>query len=224
MAVGNAPAAQLKAVRQAITGGSSMRNLISITFTVLYAALAVSCSPGRMSATSSAFSSSPSADGQQAQLLITSTAESAPACSPASGEGTVAPTITIHSITFLVDGAELTLSDEDVIPAPPGSEVRVVDVVICVGDFVTNSGQACVDFAPTDQSGEEISAEHVGTHLVPLAPGLIKVPGPDHLWSIDESWVGIAAVVNHWPGMNTKDYACAEGQCEQDYQLILPLR
>lgn len=201
-----------------------MRNLISSTLAVLLTALSVSCRPGLMDATSSALSPSQSADAQQAQLLDASTASSTPACSPTSGEGTVAPAITIHSITFLVDGAELTLADGDVLPAVPGSEVRVVEVMICVGDFATNSGEACVDFAPTKESGEEVSAEHAGTHLVPLSPGLITVPGPDHSWSIAEDWVGMAAVVNHWPGMATEDDACAQGQCERDHQLILPIR
>jgi hypothetical protein len=200
-----------------------MKNLVSFAFAVLLAVLAVSCSPGRNGATDSALSASQPADAQ-VPLLGTSIATPASACSPAPGEGTVAPAITVHSITFLVDDAELTLSDGDVLPAPPGSEVRVVEVKICVEAFAANGGEACVDFAPTRESGEEVSAVHAGTHLVPLSPGLITVPGPDHSWSIDESWVGIAAIVNHWPGVETEDHECAEGQCERDHQLVLPLR
>jgi hypothetical protein len=30
--------------------------------------------------------------------------------------------------------------------------------------------------------------------------------------------------VNHWPGVKTEDYECAEGQCERDHRLVLPLR
>ena len=176
-----------------------MRDLISFALAVPLAALAVSCSAGDDGAAASADSRTP-------------------------GEGTVAPAITIHSITFLVDEEELTLSDGDVLPAPPGSEVSVVEVEIFVGAFVANGGEACVDFAPIRDSGEEVSAEHAGTHMVPLTPGLITVPGPDRSWSIDGSWVGIAAVVNHWPGVKTEDHECAEGQCERDHRLLLPLR
>jgi hypothetical protein len=209
---------------QAMHAGSSMKNLISFTLAVLLAALAVSCSPGGSGVTASALSASQQADAQQVPLLGTNTAAPASACSPTPGEGTVAPAISIHSITFLVDDVELTLSDEDMLPATAGSEVKVVKVKICVGAFKANGGEACVDFAPIRESGEEVSAEHAGTHMVPLAPGLITLPGPDRSWSIDESWVGIAAVVNHWLGVKTEDHECAEGQCERDHQLVLPLR
>jgi len=173
-----------------------MRNQISLALVVPLAALAVSCS----------------ANGDGNAGL---------ADRPTAGGGTVAPAITIQSITFLVDGARLTLSEGDVLPAPVGSEVGVVEVKISVGDFVADGGEACVDFAPTRDSGEEVFAEHTGTHMVPLSPGLITVPGPDHAWTIDETWVGIVAVVNHWPGIKTKDLECAEGLCERDQQLLL---
>lgn len=180
-------------------GGGKMRNQISLALVVPLVALAVSCSAN--------------GDGD-AGFADRATA----------GGGTVAPAIIIESITFLVDGARLTLSKGDLLPATPGSQVRVVEVKISVGDFLADGGEACVDFAPARDSGEEVFAEHTGTHMVPLTPGLITVPGPDRSWTIDETWVGIMAVVNHWPGARTQDQECAEGLCERDQQFLLRFR
>jgi len=145
-------------------------------------------------------------------------------CPPAAGPGSNAPAISILSVTFVVNDAEVTLSEGDALPAPPGSEVRVKEVEICVGSFSGDGGQACVDFAPVGELGQEITPEHAGTHLVPLNAGVITVAGPDRTWTIHDSWIGISAVVNHWPGVQTGDLGCGNGGCERDDAMTFPFR
>jgi hypothetical protein len=164
-----------------------------------------------------------SAEDAPVPSLAPTAGEPSSGCPAPVGEGTVAPAIAIQSVALLVNDTELTLSEGDTLAAPVGSRVRVVEVALCVGPFSGDAGDACADFAPTDESGETITAEHAGTHLVPLTPGIVTVPGPDHTWTIEDGWTAIAAVVNHWPGVKTEDHGCAEATCERDDWLILPL-
>jgi hypothetical protein len=154
----------------------------------------------------------------------TTTHEPTSSCLSTMGEGTVDPAIAIHSITILANDAELVLLDGDALPVGPGTQVRVLEVTICVGPFSTSGGEVCVDFAPTDPSGEEIATDPAGTHLVQVTPGLITLPGPDRTWIIDDAWAGMTAVVNHWPGVKTRDRGCADRACEHDDRLLLPFR
>jgi hypothetical protein len=198
-----------------------MKNLISFTFTLILTSFIVSCDPiGNESTENNLYY--PHKMGEEQSKLVESTSTSTQTST--SSEGSIAPAITIHSITFLIDGQKLVMSAGDDLPAPPGSEVSIMEVEIYVGTFLTNGGEACVDFAPINKSGEEIRSEHMGTHMVPLSPGLITIPGLNHSWIIDENWVGITAVVNHWPGVKTEDLECAQGQCERDHRVIIFLR
>jgi len=156
--------------------------------------------------------------------LISETIDSTPVCPPARGEGTVSPAISIYSITFVVNGLEQVVRGEDTLQALPGDKVQVSEVTICTGSFPGNGGEACVDFAPAGQSGQEIVSEHGGTHLVQVTAGFISIPGPSQTWSVGENWRHISAVLNHWPPEETKDLACSEGRCERDDRVVIGLR
>jgi hypothetical protein len=147
-----------------------------------------------------------------------------PVCPPASGQGTVSPAITIYSITFAVNGVEQELRDGDTLDARVGDEIEVREVVICTGSFSGSGGEACVDFAPTDQSGQEIMSEHAGTHMVPVTSGFISIPGPSQTWTRAESWGQISAVLNHWTREDTEDIECANRRCEHDDWATIVLR
>jgi hypothetical protein len=152
------------------------------------------------------------------------TAEAVPVCPPAHGAGTVDPALSIYSITFAVNGAEQVVGEERWLRAAPGDEVRVSRVEMCVGPFSGNGGEACVDVAPADRSGREIMAEHRGTHLVRVTPGLITLSDLDFTWTVGEEWGGFNAVLNHWTPEETQDLDCAEGRCEQDDRIVIEFR
>jgi hypothetical protein len=145
-------------------------------------------------------------------------------CPGARGVGTVAPAVSIHSITFLVNGLEQELHGEDALQAAPGDEVEIGEVTICVGSFVGDGGEACVDFAPVDQSGREIVTEHKGTHTVPVVAGFTTISGLGLAWTIDEDWTGISAVLNHWPREETQDAGCGSTRCERDDWVTVSFR
>jgi hypothetical protein len=115
--------------------------------------------------------------------------------------------------------------DGDNLQAIPGDQVRVKEVTICAPTFSGNGGEVCVDFAPLDQNGEEVLSDNGGTHMVWVTPGFTILSGPDHTWTIDENWQGIAAVVNHWPpDRNTQDIECGGGLCESDDWMVVEFR
>ena len=153
----------------------------------------------------------------------TVTIDPTPVCPPARGIGTVSPAVSISSITFLVNGLEQVVYGDDMLQAAPGDRVQVTDAIICAGTFSGKGGEACVDFAPVDQSGQEIFPEHKGTHLVPVAPGLIVISDLDVAWTISEDWSGISAVLNHWTPENTQDLGCASERCERDDRIMVEL-
>jgi hypothetical protein len=136
----------------------------------------------------------------------------------------VPPAVSIESITFVVNSMERAVRAGDTLQAAPGDRVQVMTVTICVGPFSGNPGEACVDFAPADASGQEVASEHRGTHLVALTTGLISIPGPEHVWSIGPGWSQFCAVVNHWPPGSTRDAGCASGGCERDDRVVVELR
>lgn len=177
---------------------------------------------------------SPTAPVPQTQQLIEAvdpsaapdlaTDDSALICPQAIGEGTISPAVSIYSITFMVNGIEVVMRDDDTLQARPGDEVQIKGVVICAGDFSGNGGEACVDFAPGTQEREDLLSEHIGTHPVRLTPGFISVAGPDQGWTIGENWEYIRVVVNHWPPEATEDLGCANGRCERDDRIIIEFR
>ena len=145
------------------------------------------------------------------------------ACPPATGAGTVAPAVAIYSITFVVNGVEQVVRDGDTLQALSGDEVQVREVTICAGSFSGNGGEACVDFVPVSQSGQELVSEHGGTHTVSVAPGFTTISGPSQAWTVGESWREIAVVLNHWPPRNTEDFSCGGGRCERDDRVVVGL-
>lgn len=147
-----------------------------------------------------------------------------PACPPATGEGTVSPAVSIYSIVFVVNGVEQVVRDGDMLEALPGDEVQVREVTICAGPFGGRGGEACVDFAPVAQSGEQLASEHGGSHLVTVIPGFTSISGPDHRWTVGDNWMSISAVLNHWPPGVTADLGCAGGRCERDDRIVVELR
>ena len=159
----------------------------------------------------------PSAEPDQAAF------DSTAACPPARGVGTVSPAISINSIVFAVNGVEQVVRDGDMLQAQPGEQVHVKEVTICAGFFSGDGGEACVDFAPVAQDGEEIASEHRGTHTLRLMPGFMTLSGPDQGWTVAENWRRIAAVLNHWPPVGTDDLGCGSGRCERDDRIIVAL-
>ncbi len=147
----------------------------------------------------------------------------APVCPPARGEGTISPAVSINSISFLVNGHEQVVRGDETLNALPGDEVQVREATICVDSFSGNGGDACVDWIPIDQRGEEIVSEHRGTHMLRVTPGFTRISGPGGTWVIGENWIGIAAVVNHWPPEDTEDLSCGGGRCERDDRMIVVL-
>lgn len=150
--------------------------------------------------------------------------DSTPVCPPAEGEGMISPAISIYSITFDVNGAEQVVYDGDTLEAMVGDEIEIREAVICAGSFSGSGGEACVDLAPVDQSGQEIMSEHAGTHMVPVITGFTTIPGPSYTWTLAESWVRISAVLNHWTREETEDVECANRRCEHDDWAIIELR
>lgn len=202
-----------------------MRNGIWVLGALLVLSLAVGC--GREDTTATALPTP--------MPLVTDTLEPAvtpdraavgatPACPPARGEGTVPPAVSIYSIVFVVNGVEHVVRDGDLLPALPGEEVQVREVTLCAGSFQGQGGEACVDFAPVDQNGQEIVSEHGGTHIVRVIPGFISIAGPDRRWTLGEDWRSISAVLNHWPPDGTEDPGCGGGRCERDDRIIVGLR
>jgi len=145
----------------------------------------------------------------------------APVCPTTRGVGTVSPAVSIYSITFLVNGIEQIVLQNNTLQAMPGDEVQIREVIICASPFSGNGGQACVDFAPTDESGQEIKPEHKGTDTVPITPGQISISGLNFTWIVGKNWSGFYAVLNHWPPVETQDLGCANGLCERDDWIIV---
>jgi hypothetical protein len=149
---------------------------------------------------------------------------STPVCPPAEGEGTILPAIFIYSIAFIVNGAEQVVRDGETLQAMVGDEIEIREIVICARSFAGSSGEACVDLAPVDESGQRIMSEHAGTHLVPVAAGFAAIPGPSRKWTRAESWERISPVLNHWAPEETEDVECANRRCERDDWAIIELR
>jgi len=145
----------------------------------------------------------------------------APVCPTDKGVGTVSPAVSIYSITFLVNGIEQVVQENNGLQAVPGDEVQIRGVMICAGSFSGDGGQACVDFAPTDENGQEIMSEHQGTDTVQVIPGLNIISGLNFTWTVGENWSGFYAVLNHWTPVETQDLGCANGLCERDDWIIV---
>jgi hypothetical protein len=136
----------------------------------------------------------------------------------------VAPTLSIDSITFVVNNLEQTVRGNATLQVSPGDEVRVRDVVLCVEPYTGNGGDVCIDFSPVDINGQEVVNEHRGTHTVRVTPGAISFSLKNMAWSVEEGWSSISAVVNHWPAEGTLDLACGSGRCEHDDRISVEFR
>lgn len=149
--------------------------------------------------------------------------EPAPRCRPPDGSGTVSPNLSITSITFMVNGVEQVIAPGGAVAASPGDRVRLAGATLCSEPYSGDPGAACVDVAPLDEDGEEVQAEHLGTHMVPVSPGSIHLRGPAGGWTVEEGWTGFSVVLNHWPPVNTRDQACAASGCERDDQVMIAI-
>ncbi len=156
--------------------------------------------------------------------LHSGTPESTQGCPLARGVGTISPTISIASITFVVNGLERVVRADEALRVAPGDRVQIKDATICAGSFAGDGGEACVDVVPVDSSGQEVTAEHNGTHMVLVIPGLTTILGPEYTWVVGEDWKQFSAVLNHWTPGITEDLICAEGRCERDDQIVIEFR
>jgi hypothetical protein len=202
-----------------------VKNRVWVVAATLMLSLVAACSRSGAAAPTPSIHNPQSADTPE--LTSTSnlgTTDRASACPPASGAGTVSPAVAIYSITFVVNGLEQVVRDGDTLQAFSGDEVQVREVTICVESFSGSGGEACVDFVPVSQSGQEVVSEHGGTHTVRVAPGFTSIPGPSHTWTVSENWRHIAVVLNHWPPRDTEDLGCGGGRCERDDQVIVGFR
>lgn len=212
-------------VRQTKRRGNEMRNGAWALVALCMLSLTAGC--GRRDATVTALPThmpQPTDSQEAAATLDSASIDPTPVCPPASGEGMIPPAVSIYSITFVVNGLEQVVRGGDALQASPGDEVQVREVTICAGPFSGNGGEACVDFAPADTSGQEIVSEHSGTHAVRVTPGFISISVPSHTWTIDEDWRHISAVLNHWPAEDTEDLDCGGGRCERDDRIIVGFR
>jgi WD40 repeat protein len=145
-------------------------------------------------------------------------------CPPARGNGTISPAVSIYSITFRVNGLEQVVYAEGMLQAAPGGEIQIRDVTICAREFLGNGGEACVDFAPVDQSSREIMGEHLGTHIVTISPGFTTISNLEFTWTVSEDWSGMVATLNHWAAEKTQDLGCSSGRCERDDRITIGLQ
>jgi hypothetical protein len=143
-------------------------------------------------------------------------------CPPADGVGSVPPAVSIYSVTFAVNGLEQVIRGGQTLEAMPGDEVLITEAKICARPGDRGGGNVCVDIAPLDGDGEEIRAQAGGTHLQPVPSGFVTVPGPPTVWTLGEDWQGFIVVLNHWVTGAT-DVGCAEGRCERDDYMAIPL-
>jgi len=143
-------------------------------------------------------------------------------CPVADGVGSVRPAMSVYSVTFVINGREQVVRDGGTLEAVFGDEVLVAEVEICANEVGGGRGEVCVDIAPLDRNGEEIRSQAGGTHLQPVPADFATVPGPPTVWTIGEGWQGFTVVVNHWVG-GASDLGCAEGRCERDDYMRIPL-
>lgn len=143
-------------------------------------------------------------------------------CPAADGVGSVHPAISVYSVTFVINGLEQIVRDGGTLEAVSGDEVLVAEVGICANEVGGRRGEVCVDIAPLDRNGEEIRSQAGGTHLQPAPADFATVPGPPTVWTIGEGWRGFTVVVNHWVEGGS-DAGCAEGRCERDDYMRIPL-
>ena len=197
-----------------------MKSTVRVLVALLLFFLTISCSSSGGTAVSPPTDThQPTASMEPSAASDLATEDPPLICPPARGEGTVSPAVSLYSIAFVVNGVEQDLRSGDRLIAQPGDEVQVREVTICAQSFSSNPGEACVDFAPATQSGQEVASEHIGTHMMRVIPGFFSIPGPNEKWTIDQDWGYISAVVNHWPPEDTDDPSCGSRRCEHDDRL-----
>lgn len=213
------------AVRRAGRRGKQMRNKLWVLVVLFALSLAAGCSRSDESVTALPDQvPQPTHTVQPIQTPPSGMIDPLPVCPPANGQGTISPAITIYSITFAVNGVEQVVQHGDKLEAMVGDEIEIRDVTICTGESHDNAGEACVHFWPIDRNGQEIMSEHAGTHMVPVTLGFTSLQGPEHTWTLAESWGQISAVLNHWLPEGTTDDDCANRRCERDDWATIILR
>jgi hypothetical protein len=154
-------------------------------------------------------------------------------CPPTDAEGTVLPSVTISSTTFIVNGDERVADDSGSFQVSPGDQVRVKDVTICVDPFNGRGGKVYVEFDPvkpdpTDPGEIIIIKEEVkGTLAVSVKPKLTTIPGPNYTWTIGDDWKHISVVTVHYPAEKTENSECEPKDpyiCEVDDRMIAPVQ
>lgn len=195
--------------------------LTTVSTLLIVGALLVGCNQGFIQA------DSPASEGVE-EAALTPEARNGVVidqvgCPQPGGNGTVDPAVSIYSMVFEVEGMEHEVLPGESLPVQPGDEVRLVEVTLCAGTYTGNPGEVCVDLAPLTAGGEILSSQHVGTHMGVIASGRITLAGPAYSWTIEENWVGISLVVNHWTPDRSGDPDCAGGKCEQDDWLTISL-
>ena len=182
-----------------------------LAMVLLLVVLTGGCGDGNALSTTSAVAST-----------VTSTTAATPACPPADVVGSVPPAVSIYSITFLVNGREQVVHDGRTLEAVAGDEVLIAEVEICANEAGGGRGEVCVDVAPLSRDGEEARSQAGGTHLQPAPTAFATVSGPPAAWILSEGWRGFTVVLNHWVS-GASDFGCAEGRCERDDYMRVPL-
>jgi hypothetical protein len=204
---------------------NEMKNEVVALVTLCVLSLVAGCSTSSAPATALQTDLPPPIDALETVATPDQVTDgSAPACPPARGEGTISPAISIYSVVFVVNGIEQVVRAGDILQVSTGEEVQVREVTICVGSYSGNGGEACVDFVPVAQSGQEIVSEHSGTHNFKVTPGFMSISGLERGWMIGENWRYFSIVLNHWPPVSTEDFSCGSGRCEHDDRLIIELQ
>ncbi|MGD2105385.1 MAG: hypothetical protein PVJ55_09795 [Anaerolineae bacterium] len=185
-------------------------------------AIAASCRGGEQARTAPRIERPEASDSTSTGITSNSEAgEDTSVCPRARENGTISPALSIYSLTFIVNGVEQEVQAGGVLRARPGDVVRVQEATICAASFTGSVGEACVDLAPVDKRGGVVTSEHIGTHLVPVRPGFVRISGPSETWAVAQSWRGISVVLNHWPAQVTEDLDCARGRCERDDRVTI---
>ncbi len=147
-----------------------------------------------------------------------------PACPPANGTGATPPDVAVLSVTFVVNGREQVVRAGGALTVSPGDAVQVREVAVCADPFARGGGEVCVELTPLDANSRALTTDAMGTHMRPMIPGVVSIPGPGDTWTIGEDWRQISVEVNHWPPDGSSDPSCGGGRCEHDDEVLVELR
>jgi len=144
-----------------------------------------------------------------------------PACPPAGPGGTKAPDITLHSITFVVDGVDQIIDDtHHALQLSKNSKMTIKEAVICVPPFENAGGRFSVEFEPYDPNHRLIDPQSSSPQ--DTVSGFTTIPGPNHTWTIAD-WQKISVLSYHFPPGGTQNANCQNSTCEIDDRLKVNL-